>query len=134
MKFASQLLICFLLSYSGLAQSKTKRSIQILSVDFDIETPFRISCEIFKTSFSSHLLIDEITNQDSIRMLDNYLDTVQYSNESRFIDTRAEFVCKNKAGKAIRICMDRFSASINGRIVDRNHPLYALLKSMIPQK
>src|SRR6476469_8156213 len=96
MKFLSLLLVWISLSYDDATQIVHKRSIQILSVPFLMETVISVPCEQFTaTSFKYWMSVRQMSNQDSIKTLDNYLDTINYSNESANIDTRAKFVFKN---------------------------------------
>lgn len=99
-----------------------------------MESVVQISCENFLTSFKGLMSYGEIHSQDSIRMLDHFVDSVQIADDTSSLDTRAEFIYLNPDEQRVRICMNYFDVFVNGRHIQKNKQFEAFLRSMLRPK
>lgn len=121
-------------SLFSFGQNKAQRSILVLSVNLYTTSTFSIPCEKFEKSFKSRIEVNEVCSIDSIEMLDKFLDKLQYSKTNEKLNTRAQFIFKNKLGKNVTICIDMFRISVDGACVENSPEFLKFLHSLMPKK
>lgn len=90
-------LLFLFLNFSS-AQPPQKRSILVYSVHFHTTTIISVLCENFLDQFQRQLKINKVYNQDSIAMLDLFLNKIKFSKRNFNMDTRAKLIYESKAG------------------------------------
>ncbi len=115
MKKKNKIIVALLILCSFSCRSQEIKRIDILFVDSEIETPFRIDCDSFERYFKNE--IDSISVQDykSISDLTNELNNLNIADKSKYSlpDTRLKLILISNSTK-IEICIDRFVVSKQG--------------------
>lgn len=111
------LLIC--LTILAGCQTKNEKAsestIEIYSVDMNIETIISIECTEFMDSFeSTELKVELINEKQSVDRFLGHLDKLVLGNDRRDPDTRAKIIIKDKVN-VDTICADRFSLKYRNR-------------------
>ena len=129
-------LFTILFSIFSFGQTKGKESILIQSINFYTTTIISVPCESFATQFKDNLRINEIYAEDSIAILDQFIKKIKFSKNRNAgsVNTRAKLIYKNKNGKEIIICVDRFNAIIDGHLAKKNKLFLKFILSLIPEE
>ena len=112
----------------GICQSNSLIKVTVRYVDFDIETAYRITCEIFEQSFSTEIKQWVPSKKEQTDTLRNLLHEFKPSEWPHKIDTRAVILWERN-GLVIRYCIDNFGYFSDGITVYRNDKLFEFLKS-----
>ena len=118
-------------SLVSLCQNSDKPYILGLSVDFYTESPIRITCDNFATSFNKILKVNAITQDDSIALFCAFVSKVKYAKNTRGIDVRCKFIYETDAAHTTTVCTDGYNILLNGRLIKRNKKFIRFLNSMI---
>lgn|GEM_PF-5771742 len=125
------MLLLFFSSYGySYSQVNTPRRIYVASVNFNILTAIEITCTDFETNFNGRMQLKVIDNQDTVKMLDLFLNKVKYARKSRDIDVRAKFIYEKEDGEKVRICANKFDILIGGRLIKTNKKFVDFLRNL----
>jgi hypothetical protein len=114
-RLISVLLLCS--SFSGARISR----ISILYVSKNIETPYRISCKMFNSSFRTQFKKKVIDTRSQIDSFYTIFNTIEYEKKSEDIDVRVKIYIFGLRPSPILMCMDRFDdVLVNDRLIKRN--------------
>lgn len=126
--FAIILLLAF---QQGICQSKSSIKITVKYVNFDIETPFGITCQMFDAAFAIQERKQWVPkNKQETDSLINLLHGFELSNWPN-LDTRAKIELK-RDGKKVHYCFDKFGCFTDGKQIYTNKKLFAFLKKHLP--
>jgi hypothetical protein len=121
---------CFfiLTTFFSYGQIKEKNSILVLSVNFFTTTFSSVPCEEFSSAFEHQLRIDKIYSEDSIAILNQFIEKIKFEKKKKGFDfdTRAKLIYKNKLGNNVIICVNQFAVLMNGNLVRKNKRFFRL--------
>lgn len=86
--------LILLIALSGCQAKRNVLSVEIYSVEVDIETPYRIKCSDFSKSFQNEISKRKISEENAIEYLVSILDSS--NKEDCSVDTRAILLLKFK--------------------------------------
>ncbi len=123
----------FMISFSlcSHAQDKHDDYILALSVDFNMLTQMRITCDNFATAFKSTLQINEIRNSDSLKMFSSFFQKIKYVKKNREIDVRCKILYESNNVDKIIVCYNGQLISINGRLIKKNKKFGEFINSLV---
>lgn len=108
------------------------KRILIVYVPDYIETPYRITCGGFESSFSSRLERKVITNKKVLNSFRECLNSCVYSAKNKDIDVRIKAYVFLNNNKKTTICMDRFNEILlNGKLIKPDSCLQKLIRSVL---
>jgi len=113
------------------SQEVSESGIYIMSVDFGTRTIYSISCEKFTTSFAGRMKLRLINNEDSLKILDSFLEKIKYKRKKDGVDVRAKINYIKPDDTRISICTNGYDVMVNGRLIKHNAKFVDFLKSMI---
>ena len=85
------------------SNSSEIKQIEIRYVDFDIETPIRIDCQIFNY-FGKDIKLKKIEDSKTISKILNFLENANENETKVGIDVRFKMKIKYNSGKTEEIC------------------------------
>jgi hypothetical protein len=124
----------FIITVLFVRAQPARPSITVYSVNLYTETVIAISCDRFMDQFSKQMDTTVYYSTDSLRAIDNFLQSVRYSTNGGHVDTRVQFDIVNSAGKTIKICMGKFNLYVNDHVVRKNVAFFAYMRSLLPKK
>jgi hypothetical protein len=129
------LLVFFKVAFYGYcsAQSLSKDTLYVESVNFGILTFSSVSCGVFATAFKDRIKFRVISNADTIAILNSYLKKTKYARKSSDIDVRAKFIYERGNDVKITVCTNGYEASIDGRLIRHNNKFVDFLRSLTMQ-
>jgi hypothetical protein len=126
-------ILVFFLLYNTIswAQVKHEKYILALSVDFYMNTSYRISCNDFVTVFDKVLTINTVSDDDSVEVFLKFIHKIKYLKVNRNIDVRSKYIYEIDSLNTITVCTDGRNILVNGRIIKRNKRFIKFLNSII---
>jgi hypothetical protein len=115
-------------------QAPGNDTVYVESVDFQILTFSRISCENFTTGFRDRIQLRTIVDKDTIAMLNLFIDKAKYAKRDRGVDVRAKFIFEKEDKRQVTICTDGYTIEIDNRLIKYNSKFADFLKVLTLQK
>lgn len=119
------------LSLLSSAQEGHKNYILVLSVDLYMETPARILCDNFATAFNKSVIVNTISQSDSIALFTSFVSKAKYAKHNSEIDVRCKFVYELDDTHTITVCTNGRNILLDGRLIKRNKKFITFLNSVV---
>jgi hypothetical protein len=101
-------------------------------VDFEIETPFQISCDNFENSFSDGYNTIVVKEDNNLEEFAGYISHIEVSDSKKIIDVRVKVIITYANKKTSLLCMDRFNNLIlNNKSINANQNIIAFIRKQI---
>lgn len=118
------------------SKSQTTTTIKIYFVDLNIETPFRIECDNFKSFFKTEIDSIIIHNRTKIRTIVREINKLPLADDSlytlkSFPDTRMNLKLVHGNHTITNLCIDRFTVYKNGQLFVLSDSLKSLITEEI---
>lgn len=116
-------------------QSQEIQRIDIKSVDFRIETPFRITCEKFEDFFQEDIDTISIKDQEKIMSFSRIIAELKEVDQSEYPlpDTRVKMEIMYEEKKTI-ICISHLSISISDKLYITSDAMLEFIADTITSK
>jgi len=101
-------------------------------VDYDIDTPFGVSCDDFEIFFSSSFKTIVVNDKTHLVEFEEYLGHHEILNSVKRIDVRVKIIIAYTNKKTSTLCMDRFNHLIlDGKSINSDKKIIDFIKNYI---
>lgn len=125
-------LFASIIDLSAHAQQLPSNRLSVKSINFYTSTDTQITCDQFQKIKVTPHKINVVTNSDSLRILDSFIQKSKYETSNFELDTRARFDFYSDNRTTVSICINFFYVVVSGKKVNNGSNFLAFLKSMIP--